>query len=169
MDGFTLDTLMRRDKHVAPLFEGVFAADTLPHRLHKRPALLIANTDPSSKPGTHWVAFYIGTHGEGEFWDSYGMPPIISQHRKFLDRHCKKWTYNPTSLQALDSKVCGEYCVLFLVYRAHGYSLPCFVKSLFTSNPKNNDQIVRKLFARMFGKKRECSLPNAQRCCERKR
>ena len=169
MDGLTLDTLMRRDKHVSPLFEGVFAADTLPHRLHKRPALLICNTDPLSKCGSHWVAFYINKNGEGEFWDSYGMPPIVPHHRKFLNRLCKKWIYNSVSLQALDSKVCGEYCVLYLVHRAHGYSMSCFVKSLFTTNPITNDHTVRRLFARMFGKRQECSLPNVQRCCERKK
>ena len=41
MDGLTLDALMRKDMHVAPLFEGVYAADTLPHCLHKKPALII--------------------------------------------------------------------------------------------------------------------------------
>ena len=171
MDGLTLDTLMRRDKHVAPLFEGVFAADTLPRRLHKCPALLICNTDPISKPGTHWVAFFIDKHGVGEYWDSYGMPPLVSHHRNFLKRLCKKWTYNHTSLQAIDSKVCGEYCLLYLIYRAHGYTLHSFVHKLFTSDPIKNDEKVRTLFKRMFGKKRACVITSSgsQTCCERKR
>jgi hypothetical protein len=171
MDGQTLDTLMQQDKHVAPFFVGVFAADTLPRRLHKKPALLICNTDPISKPGSHWVAFFIGENGEGEFWDSYGMPPIIKQHRQFMDRLCKQWTYNHTSLQAIDSIVCGEYCILYLVHRAHGYTLRCFVKSLFGPEPDANDAVVRKLFHRMFSHKKACILPGAasQRCCKRKR
>lgn len=170
MDGLTLDTLMRRDKHVAPLFEGVFAANTLPRKLEKCPALLICNTDPISKPGSHWVAFYIDKHGVGEYWDSYGMPPLVSQHKKFLQRHCKKWTYNHTCLQALDSSVCGEYCVLYLVHRAHGYSLHSFIRKLFKSDPVKNDDIVRRLFKRMFGRKRGCVIPSstAQRCCARR-
>lgn len=172
MDGVTLDTLMKKDKHVAPLFEGVFASDTLPRRLHKRPALLIANTDPISQPGQHWVAFFIDKNGEGEFWDSYGMPPLVKNHRKFLDRLCKKWSHNPTSLQSLDSNVCGEYCVLYLVHRAHGYTLRSFVKKWFTSNPKKNDQVVRHMFKRMFGHKCKCILPSdshSQRSCNRKK
>jgi hypothetical protein len=172
MDGLTLDTLMRQDKHVAPLFEGVFAADTLPRRLHKRPALIICNTDPVSKPGEHWVAFYVDKNGDGEFWDSYGMPPIIPQHRQFLDRLCRKWVYNHTSLQAIDSLVCGEYCVLYLIHRAHGYTLRRFVNMFFNEeSPENNDRIVRTLFRRMFGRKRECVLTptTSQRCCRRKR
>lgn len=169
MDGLTLDTLMRKDKHVAPLFEGVYASDTLPHRLHKSPALLICNTDPISKPGSHWVAFYIDKNGEGEFWDSYGMPPRVTNHRKFLDRLCKTWIYNHNTLQAIDSQVCGEYCVLFLVHRAHGYTLRSFVKTLFTKDPEKNDQVVQNLFKNMFKHKRPCVLPpHTQTCCKRK-
>jgi len=160
MDGLTIESLMRKDNHVSPLFEGVFASDTLPRRLHKKPALLIANTDPISKPGQHWVAFYIGKHGEGEFWDSYGLPPLVSQHKTFLNRLCKKWTYNHMSLQALDSQVCGEYCVLYLVHRAHGYTLHSFLKKYFGSQREKNDQTVRQLFKRMFGHKKNCVLPS---------
>lgn len=162
---------MRTDQHVAPFFEGVYAADTLPRHVHKRPALLIANTDPISREGQHWVAFYIGEHGEGEFWDSYGFPPLVSHHRKFLNRLCKKWTFNHTSLQAIDSQVCGEYCVLYLVHRAHGHSLHDFVKKLFCSHPEKNDLTVRRLFKRMFGHKKKCVLPHnmkVQRSCTRK-
>lgn len=172
MDGYTLDKIMRQDKHVAPYFAGVFAADTLPIRLHQRPALLICNTDPVSKPGTHWVAFYIGKHGEGEFWDSYGMPPIVPLHRKFLDRMCKKWTHNPTSLQAIDSLVCGEYCALYLFHRAHGHTLDCFVKKYFDAkDPHKNDAVVEKLFVRLFGTTKTCALPHvhSQRSCVRKK
>lgn len=172
MDGLTLDTLMRRDKHVSPLFVGVFAADTLPRRLNNYPALLICNTDPISKPGQHWIAFFIDKNGVGEYWDSYGFPPLVAHHKRFLNRLCKKWTYNHSSLQAIDSMVCGEYCVLYLVHRAHGYSLHSFVHKLFTSDPIKNDTIVRKLFKRMFGKKRVCVIPAAtptQRCCKRRK
>lgn len=171
MDGHTLDTLMKRDRHVAPYFEGVYAADTLPRRLHRRPALLIANTDPIEKPGQHWCGFLIGSDGEGEFFDSYGMPPIVPNHKKFMSRVCKKWIYNHKSLQAIDSNVCGQYCVLYLAHRAHGYSLHSFLKKLFTNDAEKNDQVVRKLFKRMFGHNRQCVLPSdckTQRSCHRK-
>jgi len=161
---------MKKDKHVAPYFEGVFAADTLPLRLHKKPALLIANTDPITKPGSHWVAFYVGKNGEGEFFDSYGMPPIIPLHRQFLNRLCKKWTYNHTTLQAVDSQVCGEYCVLYLIHKAHGYSLHAFIQKLFCKDSKKNDDTVRKLFHRIFGHQRKCVLPSkTQKCCAKTR
>lgn len=172
MNGIELDTLMTQDPHVAPYFVGVYAADTLPRRLHKAPALLICNTDPIGKPGTHWVAFHIDENREGEYWDSYGLPPYVPQHRHFLNRLCRTWTYNHMQCQALDSQVCGEYCVLYLVHRAHGHSLASFVKRLFTSDTEKNDNTVRQLFHRMFAHQRECILPAniyTQRCCSRKK
>lgn len=167
----TLAELMKKDKHVAPLFEGVYAADTLPRRLHKRPALIICNTDPITLPGQHWVAFHVSRNGHGEYWDSYGGKPFVKQHRTFLDRVCKNWTYNTTSLQAIDSDVCGEYCVLYLVHRAHGFSLRPFVKKYFSTNPAKNDQVARTLFKRMYSHKCRCILPSdahTQRSCGRR-
>ena len=40
-------------------FRGVFAANRLPKRVSRYPSAYIVNTDPASKPGTHWVAFYL--------------------------------------------------------------------------------------------------------------
>lgn len=172
MDGYSLNALMQEDKHVSPYFEGVFAADTLPRRLQKSPALLICNTDPISKPGQHWVAFFIGSDGRGEYFDSYGMPPLVKQHRQWLQSICKSWKYNHTTLQCIDSEVCGEYCVLYLVHRAHHYSMSKFVKKCFTTNTEKNDTMVKTLFHRMFSHKhKKCILPSdiyTQKCCAKK-
>lgn len=133
---------MRSDPHTADIFEGVFAADTLPRRLKKKPALLIVNTDPIRKPGAHWQAISIDKHGRGEFFCSYGLAPFIKSHRKFLDRVCKSWQYNPVAMQAVDSSVCGHYCLLYLILKAHGYSLSDFVNMFFDENENKNDAVV---------------------------
>ena len=111
-------------------------------------------------------------NGEGEYWDSYGMPPIVPNHKKFLNRLCKKWTYNHASLQSIDSEVCGEYCLLYLVHRAHGISLHTFVKKLFCSDTEKNDKIVHNMVKRMFGNKKKCVFSHdikVQRACTRKK
>lgn len=78
----------------------------------------IVNTDPSSKPGKHWVAFFRSSHGKLEFFDSYGRPP---NHFGFpigvnmLDASCCE--YNSLTLQADNTSVCGQYCILFLFLR----------------------------------------------------
>ncbi len=42
-------------------FCGVFAADQLPKSLSTFPCGFVANTDPSTEPGTHWVVFHFPT------------------------------------------------------------------------------------------------------------
>jgi len=57
-------------------FDGVFSVDSLPNDQH----LLVFNTDPSDKPGRHWIAIYI-EDGCGEFFHSFGHQPNIDFER----------------------------------------------------------------------------------------
>jgi len=47
-----IERLIRR--HVRD-FDGVFSVDLLP----SKPRLLVCNTDPSHRPGEHWVTIYV--------------------------------------------------------------------------------------------------------------
>ena len=171
MDGLTLEIFMRQDPHTAPFFEGVFAADVLPRVLHKKPSLLIANLDPITKKGSHWVAFYRGCEGRGEYFDSYGLPPMVTEHKRFLNRTCQSWRYSPVCLQAFNSTVCGEYCLMYLVYKAHGYSLNQFVQ-LFSDDVEKNDILVHQMIKRYSKGHVFCDdfivNSNRQSCCARK-
>lgn len=173
MDGLTLELIMRTDPHTSKLFEGVFAADTLPRRLNKNPALVIMNVDVIKKPGSHWQAVFIDKNGKGEFFCSYGLPPFVSHHRNFLNRVCKSWKYNPVSLQALDSTVCGHYCLLYLIHKSHGYSLNDFVNMYFDENADKNDAIVKFIVDRYSTHRIFCDdfviNGNKQRCTERRK
>jgi len=63
-------------------FAGVFPCDRLPLSI-QNPGAVICNTDPHDKPGAHWVAMYVD--GDvGEYFDSYGLPPINSNFVNFL-------------------------------------------------------------------------------------
>jgi hypothetical protein len=66
---------LEQDPITSKSFLGVFPSDKLPQTLDKHPCGFVVNTDPSSKPGMHWVAFYFPSEGEGEFFDSYGQSP----------------------------------------------------------------------------------------------
>ena len=65
---------MASKKHAqtASQFVGVFARDELPLIIDEIPAIIIANTDPSTKSGSHWILFYFDNNGNVEYFDSLG-------------------------------------------------------------------------------------------------
>lgn len=170
MDGNELERFMRHDPHAAQHFIGVFAADTLPHRITTKPALLIVNSDPISKPGTHWLAMSIDACGKGFYFDSYGQRPNVPLHERFLSRVCKSWTYNHVDLQALDSSVCGQYCCMYLLFKAHGFTMTDFVKC-FSNDCAQNDARVEKMYQRYSRNVKLCDDVNVktivQKCSKR--
>ena len=51
-------------------FLGVFSRDLIPLSCNSYPSAFVANTDPSSLTGRHWVAFYHISPTHLEFFDS---------------------------------------------------------------------------------------------------
>ena len=99
-------------------FCGVFPSDKLPQTIDKYPCEFVANTDPSTKPGIHWVSIYLSSPRKGSWFDS-----------------------NDRKLQSDWSDVCGQYCIFFLSHRAPGYSMNKIVQ-LFDDNTMLNDAKV---------------------------
>ena len=124
-----------------PNFVGVFARNTLPSKV-KLPFALICNTDLIQQPGTHWVAIYSDKNGIGDYFDSYGLPPLYPEFEYFLKRNCPNgYMHNRVLLQCFDCVTCGEYCIAYVITRLHNGSNADFI-SLFTSNPYNNDVLM---------------------------
>lgn len=131
-----IDAFVRRDGGCRAMFQGVFSVDTLPNK----PRLLVCNTDPSYKPGRHWIAIYVSYDGRGEYFDSFGLPPN-STFEHYMNVHCRKWTWNTRQLQNLTSSVCGYYCCFYCLLRCRGFDLNRIVR-LFTRDTVFNDFIV---------------------------
>ena len=161
-----LERLMRADSFGKRQFRGVFAADRLPKRVSTYPSAYIVNTDPASKPGTHWVAFYFPNKDHGEFFDSYGQTPGF-YHRgfeNFLNKNSYRWTYNHTTLQSLNSSVCGQYCLWYLLHRCRGISISRTLY-YFRKSKEWNDRMVEHFICNRFHiilKHKTCNL--SQRC-----
>jgi hypothetical protein len=142
MDTHSINHYLKNEKN----FIGTFARDQLPRILPKKFIALIVNTDPSTKPGEHWIAITFNKDGTGEYFDSYGLPPLNLEFIKFMQKHSPNgWVYNPVTLQCFDCITCGHYCIAYVKYRCHDYSF-CDFLALFTSNTAHNDHIVRSLF-----------------------
>lgn len=127
---------------------GVYASDSLPLRLPPNSAIVV-NTQPSYMEGMHWIAMYLDSNRQLEYMDSYGQPPLIEDHLKFIRRNCSFYTYNSQLLQSDFSSVCGHYCLCFLYFRSYGYSTRDFL-SLFSSNVDGNDILIENVFKYLY-------------------
>ena len=149
MDSLEIARILKQDRFTKHYFRGVFACDQLPTRYVPRPSAFVVNTDPSNKPGQHWVAIYITQNGEGEYFDSYGQKPTLPQLKSFLKKNATSTTYNQRPLQGPLSAVCGQYTIFFLLNRCRGLSLTKII-SLFSSDKMDNDFSVNEFIREHF-------------------
>jgi hypothetical protein len=143
MNTAELDELLTADCKLSTVYVGTFPCDMLPSMVD-HPAALVINTDPSTMPGSHWVAIYVDSGGRGEYFDSYGDAPENVECVKFLNTNCRggrNWIFSKKELQAMDSNVCGQYCVGFLKWRVRGGSLEEF-QNQFGSDTDRNDKSI---------------------------
>ena len=130
----------------------VLAADQLPRIIPFFPCGLIVNTDISSRPGRHWVAFFIRDDNDIEFFDSYGQQPGIYNglFMSWMHRHAKTVLVSGQHLQNDYSNVCGLYCVHFLHQRFLGVSMDQIFNSFSISDTEENDNYMLDLFSRVY-------------------
>lgn len=138
MDTREITHILTRDRFTQPYFRGVFACDQLPKQYLPRPSLLVVNTDPSDKPGQHWVGIYITRDGVGEYFDSYGGRPKVPQINRFLQKNTKYSNYSARQLQGTFSTVCGQYVIFFHLHRCRDLSMRKIIE-LFSSDTTDND------------------------------
>ena len=162
MNSLQLERALERNPFTKKTFRGVFAADELPD-LDTFPSGFVANTDPRTEPGTHWVAFYFPSRDKGEFFDSYGYPPeYYGEAFTVYDVE----TINSHKLRSSWSEVCGHYCIFYLYYRSRRHSMSKIV-NMFSSNTTINDCkvscYVKKHFHVVIDNQPDCGLIQ---CCK---
>jgi len=79
-----IEHFLSKHSKTKSIFKGVFPSDRLAKTILKYPALIIASTDTSDQPGTHWIAFYFDSRRSAEFFDSYSLYPQKKEFLKFL-------------------------------------------------------------------------------------
>ncbi len=127
--------LLRRNIHGCHDI-GVFPYNQIGKPSKRKRCAYVLNTDPHYKKGEHWVAVYIDKSRVRYYFDSYGLPPMKNECVDFLKRHCRRWVYNDVRLQDEGSKVCGQFCLYFLIHMSYGWTMDDIIDSL-----KNNDDI----------------------------
>lgn len=151
MNTLQINTILKKNLKTRKFFRGVFASDTLPKILSK-PAIVIANTDSSNLPGTHWVAFYFNSKGNAEYFDSSGQYPHKKEFITFLRRNSKRFTFNKHQLQGQFSNTCGHYCMVYSLYKSSNKTLKQFQKKFSKRNFILNDFKILKMFTNSFKK-----------------
>ena len=115
-----------------PYFDGVYSIDTLKN-IKQKPKLIICNTDPSNKPGKHWVLFFFDSKNSVDFYDSLGRD--VSYYGPEFVNFIKKFALYLTSscirTQSINSSLCGEYC-LFYAYKKckNNYDMEVIIKQM---------------------------------------
>lgn len=142
MNTVQINNIMHTDKYTKSIYLGTKSLDKLP-KIRKYPSCLIVNNQSSKRPGEHWVAIYYDKNKYGEFFDSFGMNPTFYKLNSYLKSSSSKFRFNTKVLQTQSSSYCGFYCILFLLFKARGYSLEKFI-SLF-KNPYKNDKLLNEL------------------------
>ena len=66
---------LNRDPECSKMFYGVYPADKIPN-LRSLPALIVCNTDTSSKREEHWIVLYVEKNRRREYFDSFGRCPF---------------------------------------------------------------------------------------------
>lgn len=138
--------LSRSGKLPAKAFRGVLASDRLPSFIRKFPAFYVINLDPAHLPGSHWVAVYMMSPKRCEYFDSYGLPPLVENIERFIFRNSGKCHFNRQRIQGDFSFVCGHYCIAFIKNRARKRSMKYFISKFSKSDLRKNDNYIKYAF-----------------------
>lgn len=148
MDTNDIRNVLRASDDAEGLFIGPFPLDVFIKRFKFRSeGMYIFNTDTSDKPGQHWLSVFVSAD-VCEFFDSYGMPltfyPMIE--KLFRGKDMTMLTNEGVRLQGKLATTCGDYCVLFCLLRANGWSYKRFVESFMrVRDSHRRDHLVRHI------------------------
>ena len=112
MNTTEIDRVLMADPYVGEIYGGTLASDELANG--QRPVCYVVNTSPSSHPGTHWIAIYMGEQNETEYFCSFGSTPSKKIAACWEEETLKKVnnTYRHCTAICVDSTVYYTYYVV---------------------------------------------------------
>ena len=78
-----------------------------------------------------------------EYFDSYGLHPIVHCLEDSIDSHLSLWIYSTKTFKSLISHVCGHYTMYYDLFRSRGCSIAEIVCH-FSSNVVLNDKSMER-------------------------
>ncbi len=135
-----LEALMRREKG----FLGCWPSDKLPK--FRTVCSLIINTDPSDRPGEHWIGLVMNNRN-CFYFDPLGAPILSLTVLKKLAARFKTATFCNKQIQHLASDSCGLFVAAFIQRVKTREDYVNFVKLFSLTNLRANDQICKALIS----------------------
>ena len=151
LTGLDLEGLIRMDPVTSGRYLGVVSSyQRLPGLVDSTSGFYIVNTDRASGSVEHWTCLWFNGDGTCDYWDSYGLPPLVSLYSQLVDNYTVR--YSPWPYQGPFSLLCGLYAVFYACRRSfgrHGVE-----DILIARDYDNNDRKV----CSFFGSAVSCSL-----------
>lgn len=147
--------ILRNDLLARRQFCGVYPRNKLPMLpAITKPSTYVINTDSSRGVGEHWVAVYFNGRGKAEYFDSFGFPPMHSDIKSFILKHCNNYLYNKRLIQDLTSSMCGVYAVYYVLMKSRGVSMSRALSRFHPYKLQSNDRKVWVLVQQLQKKKK---------------
>ena len=145
MNTSKINEILFQNPYTRKHFLGTFPSNRCPQKV-KPLTCFVTNTDPDSKPGQHWVAFFVKSDGNVFYFDPYGLPPISIYHTRFLEKSADgRGSYNKQQLQNLYSQTCGPHCITFLIETCRTQDPHHTLKNLLLLPTNFTDRAVKPL------------------------
>ena len=146
MNGSEIKDILIKDWRIQRVFRGVFSCDLLPKFVERGKAhAFVINTDPSDKPGEHWVALYINPFGKATYFDSFGVPNLHPYIYSFTRRNSIILRSNELVIQRFTTRTCGLYCIYFIRQMTRGKQLLDITRLFNAQRPAYNDRLIVSL------------------------
>ena len=132
MDGLQLWHALHENETTRTLFDGIYAVDTLLTSTPEKPKLLLCNTDPSDRPGRHWLLIFMDGGDTAELFDSMGgeLEDYDARLRTFLYRHARDIRRALHRVQPMGTDLCGYYCLYYAYMRSRGHSMEAILNTM---------------------------------------
>jgi hypothetical protein len=152
MNSKQLYDLVEKDPCLRRVVKGVYASNTLPKRVHHYPSAFIVNNQPLPLSGEHWLAIIIHNPYQSEFFDSLGKPLSTYNQdiRDFIANNSNHCDTRNTRLQSINSNLCGNYVLMFLLVRLSVKKSLTQLYTLFSDDYQSNDHFVQNFVYRYF-------------------
>ncbi|GBN77802.1 hypothetical protein AVEN_108423-1 [Araneus ventricosus] len=140
-------------------FGGVYGSDELPQKLGNY-SCFIANLDPKTKPGSHWIAIAFRNNA-CYYFCSYGSAPSNHNILNFIKRNANNFVWNKCRYQSFVSYTCGHFCLHFLYNFVRKLSL----SPLHSDKIEHNEKFIKKFVAQKFRLHNCCFSPYSNQSC----